>query len=579
MRTIDTLPDFLKEYCTVQDTTKYTARNHAVWRYIMRRSLPFFRQHAVGIYENGLKKTGLPIDKIPDINEMDAALQKIGWGAVPVCGFIAPWAFIEFQSRKILPIATDIRNVENISYTPAPDIVHEAAGHAPIIPDQEYSDYLSRYGKLCTKAIYSEDDLRIFEAVRYLSDIKEKSDSTTTQVAEAERNLTETAKSCTYVSEQTKVARMSWWTNEYGLVGSLEDPKIYGAGLLSSVSESKGVYSDKVKKVRLSLDCINKSYDITKPQPQLYVAKDMQHLISVLDELEATLAYRVGGCYALHLGKESQAITTTLLDNGLEISGKLVAYELAGEKTKYLEWDGPIQLSYQGKQIETHGPERHPDGFRCCLGRVKSAPQKTTGKMSPQELENAGFIKDSMCQIQFETGFQIEGKLLEIKYSKDQSPLFATFNHFKMSRGGKIYFQTQDELMQLPLADSVPSVYGGPADRSNFGNRETTNVTTVPGRQEPYSDQEQKLFDKYQELREIRSNNTNEQIVKTIAEKALKDYPDEWLYILEIYEIGRDHLKVSKDTPWLRSIYQQLLSLKEKEQYTELIEVGLELIT
>ncbi len=77
MRTQDKLPAFLKEYCTEQDMSKYTSRNHAVWRYIMRRALPFFRQHAVAVYEEGLEKTGLPVDRIPSIVEMDKALQKL----------------------------------------------------------------------------------------------------------------------------------------------------------------------------------------------------------------------------------------------------------------------------------------------------------------------------------------------------------------------------------------------------------------------------------------------------------------------------------------------------------------------
>ena len=60
-------------------------------------------------------------------------MSNIGWGAVPVRGFIPPWAFMEFQALGILPIACDMRNSEHLTYTPAPDIVHESAGHSPII--------------------------------------------------------------------------------------------------------------------------------------------------------------------------------------------------------------------------------------------------------------------------------------------------------------------------------------------------------------------------------------------------------------------------------------------------------------
>ena len=105
-------------------------------------------------------------------------MASFGWGAATIQGFIPPWAFLEFQSRKILPIATDMRQINHIAYTPAPDIVHEAAGHAPILCDNDYSEYLSDYAKIGLKAIYSSEDSKLFNAIRLLSDIKEKHGST-----------------------------------------------------------------------------------------------------------------------------------------------------------------------------------------------------------------------------------------------------------------------------------------------------------------------------------------------------------------------------------------------------------------
>ena len=118
-----------------------------------------------------------------------------------------------------------MRSVDHIAYTPAPDIVHEAAGHAPILPDKDYSDYLAYYASLGSKAIYSKQDLMLYEAVRYLSDIKEKPESTKAVIDAAESRLQEALRSFTYTSEQALVARMSWWTAEYGLVGSLQSPE------------------------------------------------------------------------------------------------------------------------------------------------------------------------------------------------------------------------------------------------------------------------------------------------------------------------------------------------------------------
>ena len=84
---------------------------------------------------------------------------------------------------------------------------------------------------------------------------------------------------------------MHWWTVEYGLIGSLENPKIYGAGLLSSVGESQNCLSDSIKKIPLSIDCINYSYDITEQQPQLFVAKNFSQLTDILYEFEKTMSF------------------------------------------------------------------------------------------------------------------------------------------------------------------------------------------------------------------------------------------------------------------------------------------------
>jgi phenylalanine-4-hydroxylase len=174
---LESLPPYLRRYCTIQDYDKYTSRDHAAWRYIMRQSREYFRDNAVSVYLEGLKKTGIPLDRIPKVSEMDQALREFGWGAVPVCGFIPPIEFLDLQARGILPIATDMRSIEHIAYTPAPDIVHEAAGHAPIIADPSYREYLRQYARMAERTIMSSEDLALYEAIRVLSDIKENPDT------------------------------------------------------------------------------------------------------------------------------------------------------------------------------------------------------------------------------------------------------------------------------------------------------------------------------------------------------------------------------------------------------------------
>lgn len=86
---------------------------------------------------------------------MNRILKEIGWAAVD--GLILPNAFMEFQAYNVLVIACDIRQLEHIEYTPAPDIIHEGAGHAPIIANPEYAEHLETFcvGIASCKAISS----------------------------------------------------------------------------------------------------------------------------------------------------------------------------------------------------------------------------------------------------------------------------------------------------------------------------------------------------------------------------------------------------------------------------------------
>ncbi|WP_205628817.1 hypothetical protein, partial [Acinetobacter baumannii] len=135
-------------------------------------------------------------------------LSKYGWGAVTIDGFLSSAAFMDFQAHGILPIATDIRTHEHIAYTPAPDILHEAAGHAPILKDAKYASYVKRIGAVGAKAMSTKEDYDLYEAIRHLSMVKEDPMATPQQIKEAERRLKEAQDAVTEVSEIQLVSRL-----------------------------------------------------------------------------------------------------------------------------------------------------------------------------------------------------------------------------------------------------------------------------------------------------------------------------------------------------------------------------------
>ncbi len=134
---IERLAPHLRQYIKPQVYENYSAIDQAVWRYVMRKNIAFHSIYAHPSYLYGLKKTGISKDAIPNMYGMNRILKEIGWAAVAVDGFIPPRAFMEFQAYNVLVIASEIRQPQNIEYTPAPDIIHESAGHAPLLADPE----------------------------------------------------------------------------------------------------------------------------------------------------------------------------------------------------------------------------------------------------------------------------------------------------------------------------------------------------------------------------------------------------------------------------------------------------------
>ena len=534
----ENLPSYLRRYCAAQDYDKYTTRDHAAWRYIMRQSREYFRDNAVPIYISGLKKTGVPLDRIPRISEMDRALQEFGWGAVPVCGFIPPIAFLDLQARGILPIATDMRTIEHIAYTPSPDIVHEAAGHAPIVADEKYRTYLRQYASVANKTIMSREDLDLYEAIRVLSDIKENPDTRPEQIVLAQAALDRATAAVTYVSEATMVSRMAWWTVEYGLVGPLKKPKIYGAGLLSSVSESQSCLADIVRKIPLTLKCVETSYDITEPQPQLFVAEDMDHLTQVLRELEGKLAFKRGGVYGLETARKSGTVNTIELDNGVQVSGVLTRYEalVDGEigVPHFIAFSGPVQLCAKDQELSGQGRARHVQGFSMPFGRWRKYPDKSPSLLSNAELESCGIRIGQKTTLELTNGFTIAGLVAKVVRDGDRIQ-YLTWTDCRVMRGSQCYFEPSWGEFDMPVADQILSVFGGPADRESYGEYDMGGVSTQPGRTSPFTEQEQKIFACYSKIRAARASKDP---LNDVCQEALTEHPQEWLLSLELAESG-----------------------------------------
>lgn len=567
----DPIPSHLTPFIVSQDASLYTPIDHAAWRYIMRVSRHFFKTHAHPMYLDGIEETGLSIERIPLISEMDAKLRRFGWRAVAVSGFIPPSAFLEFQALGILAIACDMRKLEHIAYTPAPDIVHEAAGHAPIVADPEYREYLSKYGEVAHKAIYSKNDIDVYEAVRDLSDIKENPASTKPQVQAAQQRLEAAVAAQDYTSESTQLTRMAWWTTEYGLIGNLESPLVYGAGLLSSIGESYHCFDPRVRKIPFTLDCINRSYDITRPQPQLFVASSFKDLSDSLEEFASTMAFRVGGLKALAKAKAAEAVTTTILESGLGISGTLESFLQDDESNvSFIKWSGPVQLSFNGKEIEGHGPRTHAQGFSSPLGELRSVPGKTAAEISEEELRALGFKEGRKARLLWKSGFELHGEFTQAVRERGRN-LVLSFKDCSIRHGDKLFYDPAWGAFDLACGAQAHSVQGGAGDRAEY-LKATGGYRQKP--QRPKSNltpENAPLCELYQKVRDIRESGKLDGLVAA-HDTLAKRFPNDWLLRLETLEIARDAAFKAK----LRA---ELETLRETGGETrELIDRGLEIL-
>ena len=461
------IPENLKKHITEQNYEAYTSENHNTWRYIMKNLKSFLSEKAHHSYLEGLKKTGITIDRIPRISEIDKKLQALGWRAVPVSGFIPPIAFMEFQLNNILPIATAIRQAKHIKYTPAPDIVHEAAGHTPFLIHPVFSSFLKKFAKVIRRSIINKEEFEQYRAIRKLSDLKEDPNSSLEEIQSAEKHLEQINSQMPPPSEATLLSRFIWWTSEYGLIGDIKNYKIYGAGLLSSIGESKQCFTSKIKKLPLNSSCINYSYDITNYQPQLFVTPNFETLHEVLDELAEQAAFYKGGEYGLKLAHKSGAICTLQLDTDVQISGILDQHLMENNQPAFVKLKGPCQLSYKDKELPGHSKEVHCDGYSTPLGALKDS-HKTLSRMSLSELKSLFENKETgVMTLKFALGWILRGQLTD-HYIKNSKLIVLRFKHCQVFKGDETFFKPEWGVFDLAVGEKIVSVFGGPADRPAF---------------------------------------------------------------------------------------------------------------
>lgn len=224
------------DYFTVPEHA-YTPQEHDIWRALYKRQLDVLPGRAVDWFMDSLSTLGINKDAIPKIDDVnDILMKRSGWKVVPVPGLIPDEPFFEMLANRRFPIGNFIRKPEQFDYIQEPDIFHDLFGHVPILADPVFGDYMQSYGEGGLKAAR--------------------------------------------LGAIDKITRLYWYTVEFGLIEEKDGLRIYGAGILSSPTESVFcLESDSPNRVKFDLKRVLRThYQIDDFQDTYFVIDSFQQM-------------------------------------------------------------------------------------------------------------------------------------------------------------------------------------------------------------------------------------------------------------------------------------------------------------
>ena len=380
----------------------------------------------------------------------------------------------------------------------------------------------------------SKKDFELYQAIRHLSILKEQPNSDPKEVEGATRLVEHRQKTLGEPSEMALLSRLHWWTVEYGLIGTLENPKIYGAGLLSSIGESVSCLEPAVKKLPYSIDAQNCAFDITTRQPQLFVCRDFKHLADVLEEFANKMAFMVGGLQGINKAIECKNVATCEYSSGFQVSG--VFNEVITDKKNspiYLRTTGNSALGFRDKELEGHGIDYHKEGFGSPVGKWKhtsTSPELLTN----DQLHALGIVEGKKAKLDFVSGIAVSGKVEKV-LRRDGKLLLITFSNCSAKYGDRVLFDPDWGTYDMAVGERISSVFNGAADKDAYNQ-----VALVPKERTikvPSDAKRKRLENLYAQVRKIRESKTGQERLGEIWETQQAEHPGDWLLSMEIFEV------------------------------------------
>lgn len=224
---------------------RFSDEEHETWRLMFQRQAALRDRQIYHTFSEGIRALGFSAERIPDIHEVNRRLERLtGWRGIPVEGLEEDHSFYLMLAEKKFPIGNFIRDRQDVSYTPAPDVFHDLYGHLPFLADQKYANFCHDLGLRSAKVIDRPDLLKQW-------------------------------------------ARLFWFAVEFSVIRTAAGRRIFGAGIASSHGECAYALSDRPKILAFDVETIRvKDFKIDEFQSDLFELRDEDELYGCLDEFE-----------------------------------------------------------------------------------------------------------------------------------------------------------------------------------------------------------------------------------------------------------------------------------------------------
>jgi phenylalanine-4-hydroxylase len=244
----------MEDWIIPQDWARFSTEEHGLWDQLHARQRALLPGRAATAFLDGLERLDLGSGGIPEFGALSARLQALtGWRVVAVPGLVPDDVFFRMLSQRIFPAGNFIRRPEQIDYLEAPDVFHDVFGHVPMLSHPVFADYMQAYGEGGLRA----EGLGVLPAL----------------------------------------ARLYWYTVEFGLVVEAGALRIYGAGIVSSASETRfALESSSPHRIGFDLERLMRTrYRIDAFQQVYFVIESFEQLLATTLETDfAPLYARLG---------------------------------------------------------------------------------------------------------------------------------------------------------------------------------------------------------------------------------------------------------------------------------------------